>query len=37
MPTPIGPHWQYVNPQGATFTAFSGNVVRILQLAAKSS
>lgn len=33
---PIGPRWEYVNPQGVLFHARSGDVIAILQLAARS-
>lgn len=32
---PIGPRWVYVNPQGTRYTAFHGDDVAILQLAAR--
>jgi hypothetical protein len=31
--TPIGPRYEYVNPQGVMFHARSGDVVAILKLA----
>ncbi len=34
---PIGPRWEYVNPQGCRFFAFSGADVAILRRAADLS
>lgn len=33
--TPIGPRWEYVNPQGVMFHGRSGDVVAILMMASR--